>query len=144
MNSRITVDLHEDILLEMDIYPSANELLALVCEQPFLIDLTIQRLLPQFKRYAEDDFGCNLDINTLCTVEGHTSVEVKIKHFVRDDNASLVLLILKDDELVSLMKSTVRILAALLPLPYSICKGCKNKHKCKRCPQNARCSAGCC
>ena len=134
MNSRITVDLHEDILLETDIYPNVDELLALVCEQPFLIDLTLKQILPQIKRYAEDNFGCNLDINTLCTIEGHTSVEVKINHCVRDDNASLVLLILKDDELVPFMKSTVRILAALLPLPYSICKRCKNKHKCKRCP----------
>ena len=41
MNSRITVDLHEDILLKTDNYPSADELLALVCEQPFLIDLTV-------------------------------------------------------------------------------------------------------
>ena len=119
MNSRITVDLHEDILLETDIYPSTDELLALVCKQPFLIDLTIQQILPQIKRYAEDNFGCNLDINTLCTI-GHTLVEVKIKHFMGDDTASLALSILKDDELVSLMKSTVRILTALLPLPYSI------------------------
>ena len=87
MNSRITVDLHEDILLETDIYPSADELLALVCEQPFLIDLTIQQILPQIKRYAEDNFGCNLDINTLCKIEGHTLVEVKIKHFVGDNTA---------------------------------------------------------
>ena len=42
MNSRITVDLHEDILLETDIYPNVDELLALVCEQPFLIDLTLK------------------------------------------------------------------------------------------------------
>ena len=42
MNSRITVDLHGDILLQTDIYPSTDELLALVCKQPFLIDLTIQ------------------------------------------------------------------------------------------------------
>ena len=42
MNSRIIVDLHEDILLETDIYPTADELLALVWEQPFLIDLTIE------------------------------------------------------------------------------------------------------
>ena len=134
MNSIMTVDLHEDILLETDIYPTADELLALVCEQPFLIDVTLKQILPQIKRYAEDNFGCNIDINTLCTIEGHTLVEVKMKHFVRDDNASLVLSILRDDELVSLMKSTVRILAALLPLPYAICRCCKNKHKHKKCP----------
>ena len=134
MNSRITVDLHEDILLETDNYPSTAELLALVCEQPFLIDLTVQQILPQIKKYAEDYFDCTLDVNTLCTIEGHTSIEVRIKHFVGDDTASLALSILKDDKLVTLMQSTVRILAVLLPLPYSICKHCKNKHKCKRCP----------
>ena len=133
MNSRITVDLHEDILLETDNYPSADELLALVCEQPFLIDLTVQQILPQIKKYAKGYFDCTLDLNTLCTIEGHTSIEVKIKHFMGDDIASLALSILKDDKLVTLMQSTVRILAALLPLPYSICKCCKNKHKCKRC-----------
>ena len=134
MNSIIAVDLNEDILLETDISPTADELLALVCEQPFLINVTLKGTLPQIKRYAEDNFGCNIDINTLCTIEGHTSVEVKIKHFVRDKDASLVLSILKDDELVSLMKSTVRILAALLPLPYSVCKCCKTRHKHMKCP----------
>ena len=134
MNSRKTVDLHENTLLETDNHPSTDELLALVCEQPFLINLTVQQILPQIKKYAEDYFDCTLDINTLCTIEGHTLIEVKIKHFVGDDTASLALSILKNDKLVTLMQSTVRILAALLPLPYSICKCCKNKHKCKRFP----------
>ena len=134
MNSRIAVDLNENVLLETDISPTADELLALVCERPFLIDVTLKQTLPKIKRYAEDNFGCNIDINTLCTIEGHTSVEVKIKHFARDEDASLALSILKDNELVSLMKSIVRILAALLPLPYSICKCCKARHKCVKCP----------
>ena len=134
MNSIIAVDFNEDILLETDLYPTADELLTLVCEQPFLIDVTLKRTLPEIKRYAEDNFGCNIDINTLCTVEGHTSVEVKIKDFMRDDDASLALSILKDDELVSLIKSTVRILAALLPLLYSVFTHCKTRHKHKKCP----------
>ena len=134
MNSIIAVDLNEDILLETDISPTADELLALVCEQPFLIDVTLKRTLPRIKRYAEDNFGCNIDINTLCTIEGHTSVEVKIKHFARDEDASLALLILKDDELIPLMKNTVRTLAALLPLPYSVCNHCKTRHKHMKCP----------
>ena len=134
MNSIIPVDLNEDILLEIDISPTADELLALVCEQPFLIDVTLEQTLPQIKRYAEDNFGCNIDINTLCTIEGHTSVEVKIKHFARDADASLVLSILKDDGFVSLMKNTVRTLAALLPLPYSVCNCCRTRHKHMKCP----------
>ena len=46
MNSIVAVDLNEGILLETDISPTANELLALVCEQPFLIDVTLKRTLP--------------------------------------------------------------------------------------------------
>ena len=46
MNSIIAVDLNEDILLETDISPTADELLALVCEQPFLIDVILERTLP--------------------------------------------------------------------------------------------------
>ena len=139
MNSIIAVDPNEDILLETDISPSVDEHLALVCEQPFLITVTLERTLLQIQRYAKDNFGCNIYIKTLCTIEGHTKVEVKIKHFARDEDArdedaSLALSILKDDELVSLMKNTVRTLAALLPLPYSVCNRCKTRHKHMRCP----------
>ena len=38
MNSHISVDLHEDIVLKTDTCPTAGELLAAVCEYPFLID----------------------------------------------------------------------------------------------------------
>ena len=134
MNSIIAVDLNEDTILETDISPTADELLALVCEQPFLINVTLGQTLPRIKRYAEDNFGCNIDIHTLCTIEGHTSVEVKIKQFARDEDASLALSILKDDGLVSLMKNTVRTLAALLPLSYSVCNCCRTRHKHMRCP----------
>ena len=133
MNSIIGVDLNEDILLETDISPTADELLALVCEQLFLIDVILERTLPQIKRYAEDNFGCNIDIHTLCTI-GHTSVKVKLKHFAREEDASLVLSILKEDGLVSWMKDTVKTLAALLPLPYSVCNRCRTRHKHMKCP----------
>ena len=86
------------------------------------------------KRFAEDNFGCNIDIHTLCTIEGHTSVEVKLEHFARKDNDSLELSILKADGLFSLMKNTVRTLAALLPLPYSVCNCCRIRHKRMKCP----------
>ena len=134
MNSIIVVDLNEDILLETDISPTADELLALVCEQPFLIDVILEQTLPQIKRYAEDNFGCNVDIHTLCTIEGHTSVKMKLKHFAREEDASLMLLILKEDGLVSLMKDTVKTLTALLPLPCSVCNYCRTRHKHMNCP----------
>ena len=49
----------------------------------------------------EDNFGCNIEIYTLCTIEGHTSVEVKIKHFAVKEDANIALSILKADGLVS-------------------------------------------
>ena len=134
MNSIIVVDLNEDILIETDTYPNADELLALVCEQPYLIDVTLEQTLPRIERYAEDNFGCTIAISNLYTIEGHTSVEVKIKHFARDEDTSLALSILKEDELVSLMKHMVKTLAALLPLPYSVCNHCRTRHKHLKCP----------
>ena len=49
----------------------------------------------------EDNFGCNIEVYTLCTIEGHTSVEVKIKHFAVKEDANIALSILKADGLVS-------------------------------------------
>ena len=134
MNSRLEIDMNEDIPLEVDISPTTEELFALVCEQPYLIDITLEQTLPRIERYAEDNFGCNIELNTLCTIEGHTSVEVKIKCFARDKDASLALSILKKDDLVPLMKHLVKTLAALLPLPYFVCNHCRTKYKHLKCP----------
>ena len=115
MNSIIVVDLNEDILIETDTYPTADELLTLVCEQPYLIDVTLEQTLPRIERYAEDNFGYTIEISTLYTIEGHTSVEVKIKYFARDEDTSLALSILKKDELVSLMKHGEDISCSVTP-----------------------------
>ena len=47
MNSPISVDLHEDIVIKTDTCPTAGELLAAVCEYPFLIDVIIEQTLPK-------------------------------------------------------------------------------------------------
>ena len=73
MNSCISVDLHENIVITTDTCPTTDELLAAVCEYPFLIDVIIEQ------KYAEDNFGCEIKIDTLCTIEGHTSVKVTLK-----------------------------------------------------------------
>ena len=129
MNSRISVDLHEDIVIKTDSCPIAGELLAAVCEYPFLIDVIIEQTLPKLQKYAEDNFGCELKIDTLCTIEGHTSVEVTIRHSAGKEDVSLVISILKEDGLIPLLKTIVKTLAGFLPLPYSICNHCRNKHK---------------
>ena len=87
MNSVISVDINEVIPLETDLSTTIEELLALVCEQPFLIHITLEQALPRIRRYTEDNFGCNIEIYTLCTIEGHTSVEVKIKHSAVKEDA---------------------------------------------------------
>ena len=79
MNSCISVDLHENIVIKTDTCPTMDELLAAVCEYPFLIDVIIEQTLPKLQNYADDNFGCELKIDTLCMIEGHTSVEVTLK-----------------------------------------------------------------
>ena len=77
MNSVISVDLIEIISIYTDLSPTVEELLELVNEQPFLIDISLEHSLLQLHRYAEDNFGCTLEVNALCTIEGHTLVEVR-------------------------------------------------------------------
>ena len=104
MNSRIPVDLHENIVIKTDTCPNVDELLAAVCEYPFLIDVIIEQTLPKLQKYAEDSFGCELKIDTLCMIEGHASVKVTLKHSAEKEDVSLVISILKEDRLIPLLK----------------------------------------
>ena len=134
MNSVIPVDLSEIIPIGTDLPSTAEELLELVNEQPFLIDVSLEHSLPQLRRYAEDNFGYAIEVNALCTIEGHTLVEVRLKHFTAKTDASVTLSVLTEGGLVSLLKGIIKTLAALLPLPYIVCNRCNAKHKCMRCP----------
>ena len=49
MNTVIPVDVHEVILIKTNFSPTTEELLALVNEQPFLIDFTLGRILPHIR-----------------------------------------------------------------------------------------------
>ena len=117
----ISVDLSEVITIDTDLSPTAEELLDLVSDQPFLIDVSLEHSLPQLRRYAKNNFGCAIELNILCTIEGHTSVEVRLKHFAVKMDASVTLSVLTEDGLVSLLKDIIKTLAALLPLPYTVC-----------------------
>ena len=121
MNSCIAVDLHENIVITTDTCPTVDELLAAVCDYPFLIDVIVQQTLPKLQKYAEDNFDCELKVDTLYTTEGHTSVEVTLKHSTGKEDVSLVISILKADGLIPLLETIVKTLAGFLPLPYSIC-----------------------
>ena len=118
MNSVISVDLSEFITIDAKLSPTA-ELLELVNNQPFLTVVSLEHSLPQLRRYAEDNFGCAIELNTLWTIEGHTSAEVK--HFAVKMDASVTLSVLTEDGLVSLLKDIIKTLAVLLPLPYTVC-----------------------
>ena len=134
MNSRISVDLHENIVIKTDTCPTADELLAAVCDYHFLIDVIIEQTLQKFWKCTEDNFGCELKIDTLCMIEGHTSVKVTLKHSAGKEDVSLLISILKEDGLIPLLKTIVKTLAGFLPLPYSVCNCCRNKHKNRKCP----------
>ena len=43
MNSCISVDLHENIVIKTDTCPIADELLATICDYPFLIDVIVEQ-----------------------------------------------------------------------------------------------------
>ena len=103
MNSHISVDLHENIVIKTDTCPTVDELLAAVCDYPFLIGVIVQQTLPKLQKYAEDYFGCELKIDTLCMIEGHTSVKVTLKHSAGKEDVSLVISILKEDGLIPLL-----------------------------------------
>ena len=96
--------------------------------------MIIEQTLPKLQKYAEDNFGCELKIDTLCMIEGHASVEVTLKHSAEKEDVSLVISILKEDGLIPLLKNIVKTLAGFLPLPYSVCNFCRNKHKDRKCP----------
>ena len=134
MDIESTVKITEEIPIETDLLPTVEELCASVCNSPDQIDCTLEQLLPQFRRYAENNFGCDVELSTFFTIEGHTSVEVKIKHFSQTESTGLAASVLQKDNIVPVVKHWIQTLAALLPLPYSICNRCDTKHKCLKCP----------
>ena len=138
MDTGSPTNANEGNWLKTDLSPTVEELCTLVCKNPGQIDNTLEKLLPQLRRYTENNFGCNIELSTWFTIEGHTSVEVKIKHFSQTEEVGLALSLLQKDDIVPLMKCTIQTLAALLPLPYSVCSHCKSKHKRLKCPSIAQ------
>ena len=135
MNLNVPVDLWENITITTDTYPSVDELLAAICDYPFLTNIIIEQTLPQLRKFAEVNYGCELSLSTFCTIEGHASIEVHLKHGsgVKKD-VSLVVSILKTNGLIPLLRRIVRTLAGFLPLSYPICDQCRNRHKHLKCP----------
>ena len=132
MSSVITVDLTEIITGNPEVYPCpmVKELLESVCDEPFLFDTNLEELLPRFKRYADDNFGCQIEFHTLCTIEGHTSLQLTLRHFVGRVEADTTFSIVQKEGLFNLLKETVKAVAAQLPLPYPVCQ----QHKHLKCP----------
>ena len=56
MNSRIPVNLHENIVIATDTCPTADELLAAVCDYPFLINIIVEQTLPKLRKYTCHDW----------------------------------------------------------------------------------------
>ena len=135
MNLYIPVDLQEHIVIATDTYIMVDELLAAVCDYPFLINIIIEQTLPQLRKYTEVNYECELSINTFCTIEGHASIEVHLKQSAgAKKEVSLVVSILKTNRLIPLLRRIVRTLAGFLPLTYPICERCGNRHKNQKCP----------
>ena len=135
MNLNVPVNLQENITITTDTYPSVDELLAAISDYPFLTNIIIEQTLPQLRKFAEVNYGCELSISTFCTIEEHTSLEVHLEQSsgVKKD-VSLVVSILKTNGLIPLLKRIMRTLAGFLPLSYPVCGQCGNRHKPLKCP----------
>ena len=146
MNLVITVDLTEIITMNPEVYPcpTVKELLESFCDEPFLFDTKLEELLPRFKWYADDNFGCQIEFHTLCTIKGHTSLQLTIRHFLGRVEAEITFSIVRTEGLVNLLKETIKVVAAQLPLPYPVCKQCNQQHKHLKCPWAAQWSSGNC
>ena len=136
MNSVINVDLTEIITVNPEVYPylTVKELLESVCGEPFLIDTKLEELLPMFKQYTDDNFGCQIEFHTLCTIEGHTSIQLTLRNFLGRLEAETTFSLVHTKGLLNLLKETVKAVAAWLPLPYPVCKQCNQEHKHLKCP----------
>ena len=136
MNSVINVDLTEIITVNPEVYPylTVKELLESVCGEPFLIDTKLKELLPMFKQYTDDNFGCQIEFHTLCTIEGHTSIQLTLRNFLGRLEAETTFSLVHTKGLLNLLKETVKAVAAWLPLPYPMCKQCNQEHKHLKCP----------
>ena len=135
MNLYIPVDIQENIAIATDTYPMVDELLAAICDYPFLTNIIIEKTIPQLHKLTEVNYECELSINTFCIIEGHTSIEVHLEQSSgAKKDVSLVVSILKMNGLIPLLKRIVRTLAGFLPLSYPICDRCGNRHKHLKCP----------
>ena len=123
MNLYIPVDLQEHIAIATDTYIMVVELLAAICDYPFLINIIIEQTFPQLRKYTEVNYECELSINTFCPIEGHASIEVHLKQSAgAKKEVSLVVSILKTNRLIPLLRRIVRTLAGFLPLIYPVCE----------------------
>ena len=86
----------------------------LVSDEPFKLDRQLEQLLLRFKRYTEDNFGCLIEFHTLCTIEGHTSFQLTLRHFAALVEAETTFSIVCE-ELVALLKETKDTSSAFAP-----------------------------
>ena len=54
-------------------------------------------------------------------IEGHTSLQLTLRHFAGLVEAETIFSIVSEEGLVALLKGSVKSLAAHLPLPYAVC-----------------------
>ena len=56
-------------MIATDTYPTADELLAAIYNYPFLINIIVEQTLPKLQKYTEENYECELKIDTLCTIK---------------------------------------------------------------------------
>ena len=134
----VSVDLNEKVQGIRTIYPflQAEELLNFFPKDPYEVDAAVAKILPQITTFTQHNFGCSVFISVLCTIDGHASLGLTLRHH----SASTVVLgnfsVVPENipKLPSILKQAVIFLSDYLPLPYNFCPNCKHKHHRMRCP----------
>ena len=73
----VPVDLKETIQEIRTVHPylQAEELINYFSKDPYKVDVAVSDILPQITRFAQHNFGCEVFIRVLCTIDGHASLE---------------------------------------------------------------------
>ena len=136
----VSVNLKEQVSGIRTIYPflQAEELLNLFPKDPYEVNETVAKILPQITQFTQHNFGCLVFISVLCTIDGHASLEPTLRHHSAPTDVSCNFSVVPKNipQLPLMLKQAMIHLSDYLPLPYNFCPNCKHRHCRVRCPES--------
>ena len=115
-------------------FSTAEGLEKLVVTDPTELQRLIHEVYPCCKSYTEEQYRCMVKLNTFVIVEGHLSIHLVINLTGSEKCARVTVSTTQARGLNSLVKQLIDNAAQVLPLPYTTCIKCKDKHQMNSCP----------